>query len=507
MYKERLLVVDDEEMILELVSTILGRAGWDTVVSDSVEKALSIIESEKIDLLLTDLKMPGMNGMELLRYFKEKDPNVPAVIMTGYGTVDTAVEAIQVGVAGFLMKPFTNLELLKVVNDAVEKERLSRENIRLRSLLPLFGVSQLLMQETSMEDLFEQLVVVVKKEASADAVSITLKGKNDDFYIAVADGLGEKYVKGARLKKTGFLSRVAKKGETLLLDSEDKSSPYYGHMLRKSISSAMVLPLKIDAVVVGVLSVSRSDFASAKYGESDLDFMGIIAGQAASALKNVRLIDDLRDLFVGSIRALSSAVDAKSPWTAGHSERVTSYACVLGKYLGLDEDMLYDLELASILHDVGKIGVRGSILDKPDRLTNHEYEMVKLHPGIGGEVISHIKKLQHLIPVVRAHHESYDGSGYPDHLAGEDIPLLARILCVVDTFDAMKADRPYRKGRKMDYILGEFKRCAGSQFDPHITDAFLDILTDDQLHADLLINAPKVRSVECMYGCSCFTGP
>lgn len=496
MHKEQVLIVDDEEMILDLVTKMLGRAGWSVLVSSSAERALEIVEKEKIDLLLTDVKMSGLGGMNLVRAFKNKLPASPVVIMTGYGTVDTAIEAINLGVSGFLMKPFENKDLLRVVDEAFEKERLKKENIRLRSLFPIFGVSRLLMQNTNMDDFFGQLVDVVKKETSADAVSIAIKDENKDFYIAAEDGLSRGYVKGRTLKKTGFISRSAERGEALLLNSDNASSPYYAEMARKSISSAMVLPLKIDGVAEGILSVSKSSSSSGKYGEVDLGFMGIMAGQAASVLKNVRLIDDLQELFVGSIRALSSAVDAKSPWTAGHSERVTSYACGLGSYLGLNKDLLYDLEVASILHDVGKIGVYESMLDKRGKLTKHEYEIMKTHPGIGGEILANIKKLQHLIPVVRGHHESYDGSGYPDNLTGDDIPVLARVLCVVDTYDAMRADRPYRKGRDVNYILKEFKRCSGSQFDPHIAEAFIEILSDNKLHADLLINTPKVRSVD-----------
>ena len=209
-----------------------------------------------------------------------------------------------------------------------------------------------------------------------------------------------------------------------------------------------------------------------------------MSGQIAVALKNAQLISDLDDLFVGTIKALSSAVDAKSSWTAGHSERVTKYAVLLGGEMGLSMDDIKSLEFAGILHDIGKIGTNEAILDKPDKLTDDEYMAIKKHPERGAELMGHIKHLDHLIPIVRHHHEHFNGTGYPDKLEGENIPLLARILAVADTFDAMKADRPYRKGRTMDFIIEEFKRSSGSQFDPQVIESLLSVIESGR-HNDI----------------------
>ena len=171
--------------------------------------------------------------------------------------------------------------------------------------------------------------------------------------------------------------------------------------------------------------------------------------------------------------SLSSAIDAKSPWTAGHSERVTKYALQIGKEMGLSEKELKDLELAGLLHDVGKIGTYESILDKPGKLTDEERAIMRQHPAKGAEILAPIKQWKDIIPGVKYHHEFYDGTGYPEGLKGEAIPLHARILTVADTVDAMGADRPYREGRAMDVIIAELKRCSGTQFDPKVAEAFL----------------------------------
>lgn len=179
---------------------------------------------------------------------------------------------------------------------------------------------------------------------------------------------------------------------------------------------------------------------------------------------------------MATVESLSSAIDAKSPWTAGHSARVTKYALDIAKEMGFSENELKDLQLAGLLHDIGKIGTYEAILDKPDKLTEEELKIMRLHPVKGAEILAPIKQLKHIIPGIKYHHEFYDGKGYPDGLKGEEIPIGARILAVADAVDAMGADRPYRNGKPMDAIVAELKRCSGAQFDPKVVEAFLKTL-------------------------------
>ncbi|MDP2168057.1 MAG: HD domain-containing protein [Thermodesulfovibrionales bacterium] len=185
---------------------------------------------------------------------------------------------------------------------------------------------------------------------------------------------------------------------------------------------------------------------------------------------------ELKSLYDGLIFAFASALDAKSPWTKGHSERVTAYAVSIAEEMGLSEKDIETLRTAALLHDIGKIGTYDVILDKPGRLTDEEFALVMQHPAKGAEFLKHIDQMSKVIPIIRHHHERMDGSGYPDRLNSGDIPLMARILCIADSFDSMTADRPYRPSPGKDYAVSEIKRCSGTQFDPEVAAAFLRLL-------------------------------
>jgi PAS domain S-box-containing protein/putative nucleotidyltransferase with HDIG domain len=198
-------------------------------------------------------------------------------------------------------------------------------------------------------------------------------------------------------------------------------------------------------------------------------------------LKDVnRAHKELQDIYYELLLAFSTAIDAKSPWTRGHSERVTRYATMIAREMGVDGNDLDNLRIAGLLHDIGKIGTYDVILDKPSNLTDDELSIVKMHPVNGEKILRPIKGLKRILPIVRSHHERWDGKGYPDGLKGEDIPLLARILFVADSYDSMTSDRPYRPSPGREYAISELKRCAGTQFDPDIVEAFLRVIERDK---------------------------
>jgi HD-GYP domain-containing protein (c-di-GMP phosphodiesterase class II) len=185
--------------------------------------------------------------------------------------------------------------------------------------------------------------------------------------------------------------------------------------------------------------------------------------------------------MLGFVRSFVSTLDAKDPYTRGHSERVALIARRLGKEMGLPEDELRTIHLSGLLHDIGKIGVDDRILRKAGALTDEEFEQIKKHPTIGYNILSGLKNLRPVLPGVRNHHENYDGSGYPDGLAGEEIPLLARVLAVADGYDAMGSDRPYRKGLPVERIDAVFHRGNGEQWDPVVLDAYFRCRDDVRL--------------------------
>jgi PAS domain S-box-containing protein/putative nucleotidyltransferase with HDIG domain len=190
---------------------------------------------------------------------------------------------------------------------------------------------------------------------------------------------------------------------------------------------------------------------------------------------------ELRQLHDGLIHSFVNAIDAKSPWTKGHSERVTEYALAIGTAMGFGGEEINILRNASLLHDIGKIGTYDVILDNPKKLSPEEHDLINLHPVKGEAILNPIKQLEAVLPIIRHHHEQMDGTGYPDGLKGEDIPLFARILCVADSFDSMTSDRPYRPARNKEYAISELKICSGTQFDPAVVKAFLDIIDDIEI--------------------------
>lgn len=190
--------------------------------------------------------------------------------------------------------------------------------------------------------------------------------------------------------------------------------------------------------------------------------------------------DQLKDAYYGTIEALRLAVDAKDSYTRNHSDRVSYYSVMIGKQLGLSDEELEVLKQGALFHDIGKIGIPDSILQKPGKLTDEEYDDIKNHPSIGAKILAPAKIFSDLIPMVLNHHERFDGKGYPIGLAGEDIPLMARIVCVADSFDAMTSDRSYRPRFTVIAALEEIEKCKGAQFDPFVVDAFMIALRENK---------------------------
>ena len=186
----------------------------------------------------------------------------------------------------------------------------------------------------------------------------------------------------------------------------------------------------------------------------------------------------LQNSYLESIQTLRYTVEAKDSYTRGHSDRVSEISVLLGKYLGLSDQDLEHLRLGGLFHDIGKIGVPDIILQKNSKLTDDEYSQIKQHPNIGIHILSNATIFNDILPIVEYHHEKFDGTGYPKKLAGNDIPYLARIAAIADSFDAMASRRAYRDSLPLEVIISEFERCKGSQFDPQMADVFLDILNN-----------------------------
>ena len=330
----RILVVDDELGPREALRMIL-RDDYDVVTASNGNRALEYLDSAEFDLVILDIRMPDISGIDLLAKVKKKAPETEVVMITAYASVDTATNALRNGALDYLIKPFE----ISAVKEVVEK-----------------GLSR-------------------RKSSTA-------------------------------IKKR--LSELQVTNETL-------------------------------------------------------------RGEIEHAYNNIQ------KHYLETVRSLVAAIDAKDSYTKGHQERVARYSVLLGEELKLAPKELDLLHQAAILHDIGKIGIPEQILRKTSALTFEEFKIVKQHPAIGAEIISPVEFLKDAVPIVRHHHEKYDGTGYPDGISGLQIPLGSRIIAVADAVDAMLTDRPYARAKSLSQVREELKRCAGTQFDPELAEIALKI--------------------------------
>lgn len=254
-------------------------------------------------------------------------------------------------------------------------------------------------------------------------------------------------------------------------------------MVVQQIQSIMCVPMHDEQGQVGVIYVDNV-VGSRQFTKRDLKILTAIANQAGIAIRRAQLARQVESLFRDSMRTVISLVEVKDEYTYGHSERVTAVALRIAELLEDEQPDLRALEIAGLLHDVGKLSVRLDLLQKPDSLTDSEYAAVKQHPVAGAAILNNVDNAEHIARAVRHHHEWWDGSGYPDKLAGEEIPLLARILAIADAFDSMASERPYKAALAEDEILAELRRGAGTQFDPGLVEPLVTSLESDEVFAN-----------------------
>jgi HD-GYP domain-containing protein (c-di-GMP phosphodiesterase class II) len=214
-----------------------------------------------------------------------------------------------------------------------------------------------------------------------------------------------------------------------------------------------------------------------RFAPADLRLVAIMAQQTMIGLENASLYEGMRGIFMSATLALANAVDAKDPYTRGHSERVLNYSEQLARAMKLPPQDVESIKMAAVLHDIGKIAIPDDILRKPGKLTAEEFDVVRTHPARGEAILAPLEELRPLRPGIRHHHERFDGRGYPDGLAGQVIPLHARIICVADSFDAMTSKRYYHEAKTPDEGLEEIAHCSGAQFDPELAECFIQALS------------------------------
>lgn len=309
--------------------------------------------------------------------------------------------------------------------------------------------------------------------------------KTNELYFEVALGDKGEKVKEIRLKMgQGIAGWVAQTGQPVIVQDAQKDPRFFREADKKSqfVTKNMIcVPVKLKGgKVIGVLQAINK-LNDEKYTEEDLELFEALANQVAIAIENARLYEEIRETFIATAEALAEAIEKRDPYTGGHTKRVTEFSLAIAEYMGLSEKEKFTLKLAAILHDIGKIGIEDSVLRKQARLTEEEYAKMRMHPVIGAEILKHIEQLKDVLLGTLYHHERYDGRGYPEGLKDGEIPLIARIIAVADTFDAMTSDRPYRKALPDKVALEELIKNKGTQFDPDVVDAFVKAFKDGKI--------------------------
>lgn len=475
MAKERVLVVDDEKTILELARRFLTAEGFLVETASQGMQAIKWLEESHFDILLTDIRMPGMSGLELMKVARSLRPEIIMVVITGHGTITTAIESLKVGAMGFVLKPFTRQEIMSAVQNALEKYRLQQENMRMKSLMPLFQVSQILMVQTDLNQLLNLIIGLVKREVKVDRVSLMLINERTQK-LEVKATAGFDLLDKAELENAigkEIAERAVTKKEPILIEKGMEQSPDIKELIAAAkIVSGLSFPILIRKKAIGVLNLSKLTPGS-PFGESDLGLVSIICGQAAVAIENARLYRDIKVSYLRTLQALVAAIEIKDQYSKGHSSSVAFYAALMGKELRLSKSELQDLVISGILHDIGKIGSSDDILKKEDRLSESEFEQMKAHPPNAVKILEPIGLSPQILSAILHHHERWDGTGYPKGLSGENIPLYSRIISIADAFDAMTTPRPYQKKVTLLEAKEEIRRNKGSQFDPNLADIFL----------------------------------
>ncbi|MFH1379271.1 MAG: HD domain-containing phosphohydrolase [bacterium] len=359
------------------------------------------------------------------------------------------------------------------------------ENARLHALMNhkfeemnvLFSSMALVNSSLTLDDVLDNLMSMAMRIINAEGCSILLRNedKNTMSFVA-ASGARKEEIQHISLKKgEGIAGWVAETGESLLIPDVSRDARFTGRIDQQTgieTKSILAVPLKIENKIIGVAEAINKK-GGGVFTFNDRRLLDTFASTGAMGIQKAQLYEDLNNLFISTVRSMADAIEAKDPYTRGHSERIRRFSLMIAENLNLTKREKELLGLSSLLHDVGKIGVPEAILLKEGKLTEAEWVWMRRHPVIGADMLSHIKQLKDCIPGIRNHQERYDGKGYPDGLSGKEIPLFGRIICVADSFDAMTSNRPYRKSLPVEKALEELKECSGTHFDPDCVEAFL----------------------------------
>lgn len=505
--KQTILFVDDEESIIDIAQTYFTARGYHVLTANNGRQAVDLLSQRRVDCCFTDINMPEMDGLELAEHIRRNDSTIPVIVMTGYPSLDNTIQTLKNGVVDFLVKPVNlhqmelcvqrvlrerqlfikNLMLSKELEGKAKLEQLNAELVHKVEELNI--LNRILSDFSSLResnDVFKQLVDLAVEMVSADASCFYLvnEASPQPMPIAMAGArwLSDAAANGADAPNATDPSILAAPADDRVHElvreviQDDRPLIIAGnkggsHRLPERFRSFMLVPLKIRARTLGVLMACIYK-GRRRFTEKDLLYLDFMAKKASTGIENLALYENIYNNLLSTLYAFVKAIEARDPYTQQHSSRVTRLAVTLARAMGCTEEERQVLNVAGLLHDIGKIGIRDEILLKPGRLSTEEYHVIQQHPVIGCDIMGHLGLWTREMEIVRGHHERFDGNGYPDRLKGRQIPLLARILSVADVYDAIASDRAYRDKMPEPKILEIMYGGAGTQFDPDIIEVF-----------------------------------
>lgn len=461
----RLLVVEDDPLVRTVCVRLLKMRQYEVDQVDNGLRALERLGEVTYDIVLTDLSMPLLNGLGLLRQIKERYPNTDAIMITAFGSIDTAKQALKLGAFDYLTKPLELDDLERTVQTCLEMRELRRlrhERETLSEMVALMELSRTISARLDVTTQIRDFIGQLRNRFKPASVALSLLDPNE-HKLTLMDHKG---ISGA--------IEIGRDVALTKLTSDDNVVRAHAELVAQhEAGNQVVHVLRVQDRPVGVLQMTWNE-GTPTLSDKETQLFEVFTSSMAVALENGRLYSKLKHQNLQTIAALAAAIDARDTYTSGHSEQVTKYAVRMAEVMQKTETWIERLRYGALLHDVGKIGVPDSILLKPGQLTPEEFEKMKQHPVTGARIVETV--LDDVRDIIRHHHERYDGSGYPDGLRGEDIPLESRVIAVADAFDAMTSDRAYRKGMSVEQAIKILRAGRNEQWQGDIVDVLIDLI-------------------------------
>ncbi|HQK99688.1 MAG TPA: response regulator [Smithellaceae bacterium] len=481
--QKKILVVDDYLPTRKLIIDTLTTSGnYRVDEAENGQQAVHRFDESDYDLVISDIMMPGMSGMDLLHWIREKNPGAAVIMITGNPTTDLTVSAIKKGAVDFLTKPFDIDELLYKVDihlrqkemlsaqsmrDILEQNRIKDTTVELSKRSYIYDA----IEDAPMDNdvIFEKIAELSLQLVDGEICAILLyDDASREFHVkairASKGDVRDHSMQSAALKMV--YNEVIERREAVLVNSND----------HPDVSPSLICaPLMIRNAILGILSIRKKKNREV-FSKRDLHHILSLTKRASLNLENKILYESIYSSVMDTLSSLISSIQARDCYTEEHSMRVTREAMRLARSMNFPEKDIESLRIAGMLHDIGKIAVPDSILLKPGKLSEEEYLIIKNHPTIGENIVKPIILLEKERRIIQCHHERWDGSGYPHGLKGPDIPVLARILAVADAYDAMTNNRPYRPAMSRERAIEELIQNVNVQFDPDVVNAYIKIL-------------------------------